>query len=51
MHVLRVSKELRFFPGRFNAGSPYLLVEGRETTPASSIINPAAGAALSDLSP
>ena len=27
LNVLRVSKEIRFFPGSFNIGSPYLLLE------------------------
>ena len=29
LHILDVSKELRFFHNRFNIGSPYLLLQGR----------------------
>lgn len=29
LHILEISKELRFFHNRFNIGSPYLLLQGR----------------------
>ncbi|MCU0276747.1 MAG: metallopeptidase TldD-related protein [Acidobacteria bacterium] len=31
LHIQGVSRELRFFPGRANIGSPYLLLQGRPT--------------------
>jgi predicted Zn-dependent protease len=29
LHIMEISKELRFFHNRFNIGSPYLLLQGR----------------------
>jgi predicted Zn-dependent protease len=29
LHILEISRELRFFHNRFNVGSPYLLLQGR----------------------